>query len=1198
MASALAQFTNDITKERAEYGKIACLFGYLFCVVSASTIGRTAADTLFLSNYDSSVLSYMYLPQAAILLSAGLIYQRLCGKFRTDRLAMGVILMAAGLSLISRIVMGFGGLWIFPVVYIGYDVLNFLMIVCFWQFATATMDQRKAKRTIGWVGSGGILGGIVSGFGLKMLVHPLGTENLIFLYTGLQLSSIIFLWIVLRKTSHPSQVFSVRNNSGKTPAQASRFAGGQKQTLFASVPHLKYVAITAGAIVISLTLIDYQFKVILRGALQNEAMAGFMGNFYGYAGLLAFAVQLFVAGRLITKFGVMIALLVFPLALFAGSLAVLFVPILAFAVMVKGSDKVLGDTIYSSVSQLIMFPIPQEWRGRAKGFLDGVVRNGAKGVAAISLIVLSRWLPIQEFSYVILVMIGIGIAAAIKIKKAYLSLLVSTLNASSLTSQEEKLDLADPASRNLLIQTLESPHPTQALYAMNILRNVDGFDLFVHSDKLLRHPSGQVRIEALRWMEGSVPQGMSSVIEPLLVDEDIEVRSQAVLTLASCAEERRLEPLTGYLEAEELSIRSAAVAGLIRHYGIEGMFHAVAALKQLIDSKSEQDRGTVAGLFGKIGIAGFYKPLIPLLQDESVDVRLKALESAAKLCVPELAPYLVEMLNEGPTRLAASEALAAYDPGKAVHLLTPYLADSADGAESSDRLPLHLPRVFEAIGTQEAFDALLKHYPNMPQEMKEKAVEAAVRMKNSRQAYIVDPPYLGSLIALEAGRSREWDDYIATIEGTESGSEVEQAAREYRTRHVYGIFQLLALLCDTSTIRAVFAHLYGADTRQQANAAEVIDQLLTGSLRAEMAKVIAPQPKARVSRDGSSTVQAIRWFSRNGDRWLKQVAEQSDPESLERVDLLRKVALFDGMAGRDMVNIAQSLREYNVRQGATIVAEGQSAESMFIISHGTAAVRKQEQTLGKLGPNDYFGEMAVITGRMRTATVVAETDMRLLELASDELFEILFDRTEIAISMMLLLSRRLRVANERATGNRLADQKTAARTTTDEAAAARMESASTATSLADEALLSQGKNERIIHRILVLQKIGLFANCSHDDFVKLAQMAEETAYKPGEAVCRTGDGGDAMYGIIEGQIRVHKGPEELAVLGAGQYFGEMAIIDGEPRSADCTAIAHTVLLEIGRDQVLDFCFQQKHVLRGMMRVLAERVESTQQRPSR
>jgi ATP/ADP translocase len=314
------------------------------------------------------------------------------------------------------------------------------MIVCFWQFATAVMDQRKAKRMIGLVGSGGIVGGIVSGFGLKLLVQPLGTENLIFIYAGLQFLCLVLVRYHLHKTKDRQQIFAISNAPVKKQSKASRQGAAGNEGLFKNVPHLKYVALMAGSLVISLTFIDFQFKVILRGTLQNEALAGFMGSFYGFAGLLALFIQFFVSGRLITRFGVMMAILVFPIALFAGSFSVLLMPVLAMAVMVKGSDKVLGDTIYSSVSQLIMFPISPEWRGRAKGFLDGVVRNGAKGVAAISLIVLSKWFTVHQFSYFILALIACCIYAAIRIKAAYLKMLLASLQTREIDLLDAELD--------------------------------------------------------------------------------------------------------------------------------------------------------------------------------------------------------------------------------------------------------------------------------------------------------------------------------------------------------------------------------------------------------------------------------------------------------------------------------------------------------------------------------------------------------------------------------------------------------------------------------------------------------------------------------------------------------------------------------------------------------------------------------------
>ncbi|MNI27784.1 Cyclic nucleotide-gated potassium channel [compost metagenome] len=134
------------------------------------------------------------------------------------------------------------------------------------------------------------------------------------------------------------------------------------------------------------------------------------------------------------------------------------------------------------------------------------------------------------------------------------------------------------------------------------------------------------------------------------------------------------------------------------------------------------------------------------------------------------------------------------------------------------------------------------------------------------------------------------------------------------------------------------------------------------------------------------------------------------------------------------------------------------------------------------------------------------------------------------------------------------------------------------------------RNEVILRRVLVLQKIDLFAHLAPDDFIWLAQAVEEVVYEPGDVICRAGDYGDAMYAIIEGNVRVHRGNENFAQLHRGEYFGEMAIIDSGPRSADCTAIDSTILLQLHKDQTLAFCFQNINVLRSMLRVLADRLK--------
>jgi len=1179
----LRQFKSD----RLEYMKIMFLFGYLFCVVSASTIGRTAADTLFLSKYDASVLSYMYLPQAGILLLAGILYQRLCSRFRTDKLVIAVIMMASALALASRFLIMLEVSGIYHVIYIGYDVLNFLMIMSFWQFATAVMDQRKAKQTIGWVGSGGIVGGILSGFGLKLLVPLLGTVNLIYVYAGFQLLALMFVIFMLKQIPNRAELFSVKTKSQNSAKVATR-DDVQKQGLFQSVPHLRYVAILAGTIVISLTLIDFQFKTILRESLQNEELAGFMGSFYGFSGLLALIVQFFISGKLITRFGVTTAILVFPFVLLTGSILLLIVPVIAIAALVKGSDKVLGDTVYSSVSQLIMFPIPPERRGQAKGFLDGIVRNGAKGIAAVSLILLTPWLSVEQFSYITIGLILCGIIAAIRIKKTYLTLLLSTLKSKTMHEQDELVDLMDPASIKVMVEALYSDDQQQVMYAFQFLQSIHEFDMMPYIGQLLMHPSDEVKVAVLQYIQSTVPNKVESQLEPLLNSPIIDIRSNAILAMAAYAEESNLARIIAFLHEDDIQIRSVAIAGLIKYYGIEGMFHAVGTLKEMLDSSDEEERMAMARLFGMIGIASFYKPLIPMLGDSSERVRIGALESAGQLRIPELIPYLVPLLQETTTRQQAIEALASYEEDVLLPLLKSYLFADEDY--------LYIPLVFESLRTQRAFDTLLEGYSHMTVEMREKAMESASRMKGDDCS--LDPMYGEKLVMQEI--AFYWDLLEhSQLPRKARFTMIREAAEEMIIRQVSRIFQLLGLVYDAKTIQAVFINWSTGDARQQANAAEVMDQMLTGILRTEMARVIAQET---VLREGIYDLNIIEtqlvWLHQNGDPWLRwlidhvrsfssDMAERElNDETLERVRLLKNVPLFVELTGRDLFNISRHLRPVNAKKDALIIREMDMGDSLFLIKQGTAGIYRQDTRIGELGANECFGEMAVITQGPRTATIMAEEDMELFQLTRDTFYNMLSERTEIALELMKLLSRRLRSMNARIPA---ADKV-----------------AETVQEIAPMGVLAEGKpiqvidslsehvrNEQIARRLLALQRISLFSHCSQQDFLYLAQMVKENVYEDGENICRVGENGDAMFGIIEGGIQVHKGNEVLAILEVGQSFGEMTIIDGEPRSADCTAIGRTIIIELTREQVITFCFQRIDVLQGIIHVLAERFHDTQ-----
>src|SRR5215213_1360816 len=100
-----------------------------------------------------------------------------------------------------------------------------------------------------------------------------------------------------------------------------------------------------------------------------------------------------------------------------------------------------------------------------------------------------------------------------------------------------------------------------------------------------------------------------------------------------------------------------------------------------------------------------------------------------------------------------------------------------------------------------------------------------------------------------------------------------------------------------------------------------------------------------------------------------------------RADELKRVPLFSSLSQRQLRRLARDFREREVEPGARVVAEGdKSGVSFFVIVDGTATVSMDGNEVAQLGPGDHFGELSLISERVRSATVSADGPMRCLVL--------------------------------------------------------------------------------------------------------------------------------------------------------------------------------------------------------------------------
>ncbi len=133
----------------------------------------------------------------------------------------------------------------------------------------------------------------------------------------------------------------------------------------------------------------------------------------------------------------------------------------------------------------------------------------------------------------------------------------------------------------------------------------------------------------------------------------------------------------------------------------------------------------------------------------------------------------------------------------------------------------------------------------------------------------------------------------------------------------------------------------------------------------------------------------------------------------DRKELLRRVPLFADLDPRELDEIAGSLKERRFDAGHAVVTEGHTGIGFFVITDGEARVTVRGEERARLGPGDYFGEIALIAGTDRTATVTAETELRCLGMTPWEFRPLVETNAGIAWKLLQTLAEKLRAAEER-----------------------------------------------------------------------------------------------------------------------------------------------------------------------------------------
>ena len=126
------------------------------------------------------------------------------------------------------------------------------------------------------------------------------------------------------------------------------------------------------------------------------------------------------------------------------------------------------------------------------------------------------------------------------------------------------------------------------------------------------------------------------------------------------------------------------------------------------------------------------------------------------------------------------------------------------------------------------------------------------------------------------------------------------------------------------------------------------------------------------------------------------------------VEILRSVPLFEGMTDRSVETVAGLAREASYPAGAVLTREGDPGDAFIVLTDGAADVTQGDRLLRTLGPGDFFGEISLIDGRPRTATVTATAPIEALVIDRDGFERLMDDFPTLRLDLVSALTQRLR----------------------------------------------------------------------------------------------------------------------------------------------------------------------------------------------
>jgi ATP:ADP antiporter, AAA family len=809
------------------------LFGYLFLVMSSFVVGKAVRDALFLDEFGALLLPYA---DIAVALLVGIwvsVYLRVAGRVSVRTLLVGSLIFFAAnclffwvLSHVSR------APWLTPAIYVWVGMFGVVAPAQVWTLANYVLTTRQAKRLYGFVGSGATAGCIFGGYLTQITATRFGAESTLIGMAVALLGAVVLVERLWRGRPDRDREATVEQDAARPGILAGlRLIGGSRYL----------VAIAAVILLSSYTtaIAGWQFKAISSHAISGrDELAAFFGKFNFYAGLLSFGLQWLITGRLIRRLGLGFALFVVPVGLVLGTFGLLTFRTLAAVIALRGIDQVLRYSIDRPSVELLYLPVPADQTLAVKSFIDTVVWRLGDGLAGATILLVAWWgqMASVQIGWVNLVLLGGWLAAAWVAQRQYVVNLRDSIQHYRLDAERAIAAGLDKNAEELLTTQLAGEDAAEVLYALRMLGAGGARVMHPALRGLVSHASAEVRQEAIRMLDEGADTGAQAIVEKALYDEDLHVRTQALLYVAHHTQLDPLDRIEQIGEFEDFSIRAAMVTFLAQPGTHENLDAARMLLDRMLQDEEPRTRLEAARLLELLPDE-FEDQIRDVLASDSPDQVRAGIRAVGRLRKRTLVGRVVERLGEPGLSPDAVDALVAFGD-RVVGTLRDYLTDEATPVEARR----HIPRVLWRIGSQAAYAVLAESVLDTDAKVRFRVISALNKLQDLHPAWPLDRPPIDTLLGGEIlGHFRSYQVVGLLTSSLADSAPWADALHEGMERELERIFRLLKLLFPHQDLHSAYVGVQSKSAVVHDNALEFLENILEPQLRGLLVPLLDSQ---------------------------------------------------------------------------------------------------------------------------------------------------------------------------------------------------------------------------------------------------------------------------------------------------------------------------------------------------------------------